>query len=137
MGPDELDKLERQRRDADQRYNDALTAFDAALVRTVPPSPAGLVAEPSGRPVREAWGGWGVRGLIRWLAPWVDRQDAFNARTAAVIEGLVNRDRERTAAFEQFQSALIRLLQQITAFVETKDRHLAAIATTRLDEHQR
>ena len=33
MSLDELDKLERQRRDADRRYNDALTAFDASLTR--------------------------------------------------------------------------------------------------------
>ena len=31
MSPDELDTLEQQRRDADRLYNEALTAFDAAL----------------------------------------------------------------------------------------------------------
>ena len=41
MSLEELDKLERQRRDADQRYNDALTAFDASLVRATLPQGAG------------------------------------------------------------------------------------------------
>jgi len=45
MSLEELDKLERQRRDADQRYNDALTAFDAALVHAAPPGAPGLVAD--------------------------------------------------------------------------------------------
>src|SRR5580765_2958676 len=137
MSLEELDKLERQRRDADQRYNDALTAFDAALVHAAPPATPGLVADSGVPPVPDGWRGWSVRAVQQWLSPWIDRQHAFNARTAEAIEALVARDRERTAAFERFQAALIAFLQQITAFVETKDRHQIAIAASRLDRHQR
>ena len=55
MSLEELDKLERQRRDADRQYNDALTAFDAALVRVAAQEPAGLVADPALPPVPEGW----------------------------------------------------------------------------------
>ena len=137
MSLEELDKLERQRRDADQRYNDALTAFDAALVHAAPRAAPGLVADSAVPPVPDGWRGWSVRAVQRWLSPWIDRQHAFNARTAETMEALVARDRERTAAFERFQAALIVFLQQITAFVETKDRHQTAIAASRLDQHQR
>jgi SAM-dependent methyltransferase len=138
MSPDELDKLERQRRDADQRYNEALTAFDAALVRTAPPAAAALAADATPLPSPAAgWRGWPVRAVQQWLAPWMERQHLFNARAAGAVEALVARDRERTAAFEQFQASLIALLQHITAFVETKDRQVSAQATLRLDEHQR
>ena len=70
MSLDELDTLERERRDADRRYNDALTAFDAALVRaTLPRADVRLVADatpppaaPSGWrgrwPARRVSGGW-------------------------------------------------------------------------------
>jgi SAM-dependent methyltransferase len=138
MSPDQLDKLERQRREADQRYNDALTAFDAALVRTAPPPTAALAADATPLPSPAAgWRGWPVRAVQQWLAPWMDRQHIFNARAADAVEALIARDRERTAAFEQFQSSLIALLQEVTAFVETKDRQISAQATLRLDEHQR
>ena len=112
MSLEELDKLERQRRDADQRYNDALTAFDAALVHAAPPATAGLVADSALPPVPDGWRGWSVRAVQQWLSPWIDRQHAFNARAADAIEALVARDRERTTAFERFQAALIAFLQQ-------------------------
>jgi len=136
MSLDELDKLERQRRDADRRYNDALTAFDASLVRTTPEAPIGLAADPTPPSPPTGWLGWTIRGAQRWLAPWIDRQHAFNARTAEAIERLVNTDRARAEAFDRFQTALIVLLQQITAFVETKDRQLTANLSHRLDAHQ-
>jgi SAM-dependent methyltransferase len=137
MSLEELDKLERQRRDADQRYNDALTAFDAALVHAAPPATAGLVADSAVPPVPDGWRGWSVRAVQQWLSPWIDRQHAFNSRSSEVIDALIARDRERSAAFERFQAALIAFLQQITAFVETKDRHQIAIAASRLDRQQR
>ena len=137
MSPDQLDTLEQQRRDADTRYNEALTAFDAALLRVPPAVPSGLVADATPLPAPAGWQAWPVRAVQRWLSPWIDRQHAFNARTADAIDALIARDNQRTAAFEQFQAALIALLQQITAFVETKDRQVSAQATLRLDEHQR
>jgi len=86
MSLEELDKLERQRRDADQRYNDALTAFDAALVHAAPPAAAGLGADAAVPPIPDGWRGWSVRAVQQWLSPWIDRQHAFNARAAETIE---------------------------------------------------
>ena len=80
MSAEELDKLERQRRDADGRYNAALTALDHAIV-----------------------------ALSR--LPSDDRDH-----------------RERAA------TALMEFLQQITSFVDTKDRAIAAAAGARIDQ---
>jgi SAM-dependent methyltransferase len=66
---DELERLDRERREADRRYNDALTALDRVVV--------GL----NGRPL--------------------ERED-----------------------FDRTATALLQFLQQITAFVDSKDRHL-------------
>jgi 2-polyprenyl-3-methyl-5-hydroxy-6-metoxy-1,4-benzoquinol methylase len=80
MTSDELDALGRQRRDADVRYNAALTALDQAVV-------------------------------------------------AASRLSSVDRDHRELVA-----TALMEFLQQITAFVETKDRELAAASETRSDQ---
>src|SRR5712691_4868200 len=137
MTPDDLAELDRERREADVRYNDALTAFDAALVRTPPRADIGLVADSTRPSVPAGWRGWRLRAVQRWLTPWMERQNAFQAKTADAIETLVSRDHERATAFERFQSPLIAFLQQITAFVETKDRQLAADAARRIDDQQR
>jgi O-antigen chain-terminating methyltransferase len=82
MSADKLDGVEqaaRERFAADGRYNDALTALDAAIVATA--------REPA--PSREQ--------------------------------------------FERLTTALIIFLQQITAFVESKDRELAATTSARVD----
>jgi len=78
MSADELDRLERERRDADVRYNDALTALDRAIVSTDGRDPS--------------------------------RDDAARIGTA-----------------------LLSFLQRITAFVDTKDRQLAADAKARAE----
>jgi hypothetical protein len=130
MSLEELDKLERQRRDADQLYNDALTAFDASLVRATLPQVGGLVPDPTPPPALSDWRHWPLGAVEQWLRPWIERQHSFNARTADAIDTLNNLEQERADAFEQFQSSLIALLQRITAFVETKDRQIAAAAAT-------
>ena len=132
MADDQLPRLERERAEADRAYNDALTALDRSLVHVaptaavadaesiVPDLPAGLLGRWL-RPVRE------------WLAPSLRRQEANNARLVAAINAASAREGERAAAFEQFQSALIRFLQQITGFVETKERQVASAASAPLD----
>ena len=45
MSLDEPHTLERERRVADKNYNDALTAFDAALVRTPARADIGIVID--------------------------------------------------------------------------------------------
>ena len=78
MNADELDRLERERREADARYNDALTALDHAIV------------------------------------------------------SMNGRDPSRDDA-ECIGAALLSFLQRITAFVESKDRQLAADANARAE----
>src|SRR6476469_9820159 len=125
MSLEKLDTLERARCEADRQYNDALTAFDAALIRATfhavaaPSSDSALPEFPAG------WRGWIARAVHGWLSPWMERQRAFNAQTAASLETLIQREAERAAAFERFQAALITFLQRITLFVESKDRQLA------------
>ncbi len=80
MTADDLDRLDRERRDADSRYNAALTALDEAIV-----------------------------AAHRSPSPDAGQQ-------------------------ERVATTLMVFLQQITAFVDTKDRALAAIAGTSIDE---
>jgi SAM-dependent methyltransferase len=82
MASIDADQLERERADADRRYNEALTALDRAVADTAAPE----------------------------VSPAAGRETA--ARLAA---------------------ALIVFAQQITAFVETKDRQIAAGVAQRLD----
>jgi 2-polyprenyl-3-methyl-5-hydroxy-6-metoxy-1,4-benzoquinol methylase len=128
MSDDEAERL-----DADRRYNDALTALDRALVRTAGPpgSPPAFDTPAPALPVsgRPPW----VRIVYRWLAPFFERQQALNSRVAASLDELTGRERDRQASFERFQTALIVFLQQITAFVETKDRVVVAGTAARLD----
>lgn len=136
MPDGDLERLERDRLAADRLYNDGLTAFDAALVSRAPDLDAAIAAV---MPLPAPPGGWRARWLRivqQWLTPWVESQQAFNARTAAVVETLAARERERAAAFERFQSTLITFLQQITAFVETKDRQSATEARHEFEGHQ-
>lgn len=136
MSDEDLERLELERQEADRRYNAALTAFDAALLRAIP-IPGAIAADTTPPELPGGWRGRWLRAVHRWLMPWIERQHAFNTRTAAAFEALVSMERERAAAFERFQSALIVFLQQMTAFVETKDRQLAAHAARRSDQHQR
>ena len=125
-----------ERLDADRRYNDALDALDRALVRTagLPGSPPAFNTPALALPasVRRPW----VRIVYRWLAPFFERQQAFNSRVAAALDELTARERDRHAGFERFQTALIVFLQQITAFVETKDRAVVAGTAARLDAQE-
>jgi O-antigen chain-terminating methyltransferase len=77
MSANDRDRLEREQREADARYNDALTALDRAVVET------------NGRPL--------------------SRED-----------------------FDRVATAVIVFLQQITAFVDTRDRAVAGAASARV-----
>ena len=134
MADDELERLERERLDADRRYNDALTALDAALVGIAPASRSTIGAAPQIPEVPGGWRGWWLRPVRRWLAPWLEAQQQFHASAAAAIADIASREQRRLEAFERFQSALIVFLQHITAFVESKDRALAATFDKRLAE---
>jgi SAM-dependent methyltransferase len=145
---DTLQRLKRERDDADERYNEALTALD----RAVP----GLGAWPTPHPpfddsqlaslnsefetvVTPASGGWRGRlaGFIwRTVAPSLERQLRFNSRlvdhlnrTAAAArnnqqqaEETAARLREEFAKLAGFHGRTIQYLQQVTAYVDTRDR---------------
>jgi 2-polyprenyl-3-methyl-5-hydroxy-6-metoxy-1,4-benzoquinol methylase len=127
---------DRERQDADRRYNDALAALDRALVRNAelpdrgPTFDALVPTRPAG--ARRPW----VRLVHGWLAPFFERQQALTSRVAGALEELAGRERDRQVGFERFQTALIVFLQQITAFVETKDRAVVAGTAARLDAQE-
>ena len=151
IGTDELARRKRALEAADRAYNDALTRVDRALApRPELPHPPRAFDQRQLTPVNAAWRvapdverllgtGW-KRRLRGWVwdlvGPFVERQQHFNGvlvdhlnRTApaeaegqqaltAVIAALA----EYTGALEAFQARLIQYAQQITPFVDTKDR---------------
>lgn len=152
---DLLVRLERERLDADRRYNDALTAVNHAIQRvpSLPASPppadefnltvlnARWRIGAEGAPAPE--GSW--RGRLRavvWslVAPMFARQEQFNAalvdhlnRNAEAARALpasttavVDALREALEGLHRFQSLLVQFLMTITAFVDTRDRRLGA-----------
>jgi SAM-dependent methyltransferase len=149
---DTLKRLKKERDDADRRYNDALTALDRALPRPVelPPAPP-QYDEAQITPLNEAWNilpGPGPSGGLKnriaapfWriVAPYFQRQLTFNSRVVdhlnrnAIAHREGHRATERIidalgshmAAQAAFHSRLIALLQEITLYVDTKDRDTA------------
>jgi len=147
-----LRRLKKERDEADARYNQALTAVDQALhappaIRQPPPAFDDhqiaalndawkiIPAPPSASGFRQRLAGfiWGVIG------PYLQRQLAFNslivdhinrnanaARNAhRVAEQTADALRDQLAALAQFETRLLQYFQQITAYVDTKDRDTA------------
>ena len=147
-----LQRLKDERLEADRRYHDALTALDRSV--RPPPSLPDL-PEPFDEhqitPLNEAWNiiptepqSSGLRGrFIRliWsvVAPYFQQQLTFNSRIvdhlnrnaaagreAHRVSGeLARAVQEHLGAIAQFQTLLILYLQQITRYVDTKDRDAA------------
>ena len=148
-----LRRLKDERDEADRRYNEALTALDQSLAAArgellTPPRGYDDHQAPA---LNQAWnvasepsGATGVRGGLagivwRVIAPYFQRQQAFNswlvdhlnrnldaqrqAHRAAEEQAAVLR--ERFAALAAFQTHLIQYLQQITPYVDTRDREAA------------
>jgi 2-polyprenyl-3-methyl-5-hydroxy-6-metoxy-1,4-benzoquinol methylase len=148
-------RLERQRADADRRYNDALTALDAAI-QTLPGLPVApeaydtaALAEvnrrwdilPGGAPSLDR----SLKGRLRtfiWriVGPPLEGQKHFNASLAdhlnrnaqgqqelpRTIGATLDVLRREFEALARFQSLLVQYLQTITLYVDTKDRTLGA-----------
>jgi SAM-dependent methyltransferase len=154
----DFQRLEEERLAADRLYNDALTTLDRALPSPVPaPPPPGPYDEREVSPLNESWRitpkaptRTGLRGRLAravWhiVSPWLARQETFNARVVAHLNNNVLHQRELVTSIgaaldalaEQagrlatFHSHLIGYLQQITLYVDTKDRsvigHLALV----------
>ena len=153
----DLARLKHERHEADRRYNEALTALDAA-VQSLPPLPARPPAPDEGQvtPLNERWeitralpampGGWRGRlarvavGLIR---PALDQQQAFNAavvdhinRNVAaqralpeVVAAVIDAVGQQVDHLARFESRLVVYLQQVTPFVDTKDYEFSGLAT--------
>jgi O-antigen chain-terminating methyltransferase len=147
---DLVTRLERERLEADRRYNEALTALDAALpgAVTLPAAPAApdetrlpeINPAVDIRPAVADGGGFlsrRLRAAVRAIVgPSLEQQQRFNAavvehlnrniaaerdaRTAAAA--LIDATRRHLDALSAFHSRLIQYLQQVTPFVETKDR---------------
>ena len=151
--PDDLAALKAERAAADREYNDALTRLDRAiqqLPKDFPHPPPGpdeqqitplntlwKIVAPPATGLRRGF----IAGVRRAVAPLFEQQQAFNS---AVVDHLnrnvpVARDtresiastltvlRDTIAELVRFQSLLVVFLQQITPYVDTRDRDVAGL----------
>jgi len=147
-----MTRLEQERLEADRRYNDALTALDRALPAAIDlPAPPALGDDrkvSDSRPdvdrilERPAEGGFLTRRIHRavWrvVGPALERQQRFNASVVDHLNRTVAAERDARAAtgaltdatrrhldaLQAFHSRLIQYLQQITPYIDTKNRAL-------------
>ena len=156
---DRLARLEREREDADQQYNDRLTSVDRSLLKRPEfPHPPPAYDEAQITPLNQSWNilpdgdpavdgslKGRLRGFIwRLIGPPLTTQKTFNAalvdhvnrnvaahrETERAIATTIELVRQQTEAHVQFQAALIRLLQSVTLYVDTRDRQVGGQAET-------
>jgi SAM-dependent methyltransferase len=146
---DTLQRLQKEREEADRRYNEALTALDRSVGGSLELAdpPPGFDAHQIG-PLNQAWNiipaapaASGVRGRLasfvwRIVSPALQRQLTFNSwlvdhlnRNLAAARDAHRSALEAAAAMRahasslaQTQAHLIQYLQQITLYVDTRDR---------------
>jgi hypothetical protein len=151
---DDLERLRAERDAADRAYNDALTRLDRAI-QPLPadfPQPPPVPDEHQVTPLNTLWqlevpvvpGGLLGRfaaGVLGLIAPVFERQQAFNAAVVDhvnrnVMVGRQTREsiastlvvlRDQISDLARFQSLLIMFLQQITPYVDTRDRDVAGL----------
>jgi len=154
VSDDELKRLKAERDAADREYNAALTRVDAAIQRLPanfphPPPPPDAHQSAS---IAALWridmppAGRGLRGRIaaavrRIVGPLFEQQQAFNSAVADHIDRNVSVQRETQRTIEstltvlrdqlaelvRFESVLVMYLQQITPYVDTRDRDVAGL----------
>ena len=155
VAPEDLKRLYDERQAADQAYNDALTALAEALqqLRDLPHPPppyddtqvASLhaLADPLAEPPAT---GAGWRGRLRarvqrMVTPMFERQKVFNAalvdhidRNAAThreaplaVASAIELIREELERLVRFQSRLVQFAEEITPYVDTKDREVSGL----------
>ena len=144
-----LRRLRQERDEADRIYNDAFTALDTVLMRAPEfPHPPPAYDETRITPLNEAWDigaappeGGGLKGRLaafvwRIVGPSLQKQVTFNStivdhlnrnvvahrEAARAIETVIALLRGHIADLLAFQSHLVVYLQQITLYVDTKDR---------------
>ena len=147
-----LRRLKEERDEADRRYNDALTALDKAVRPTIDlPGPPAPYDEHQITPLNDSWNilpappqGGGLSGRLtgfvwRTIGPFLQRQLTFNSQLVDHLNRNVRAHREAQHAGEvlvaalrnqlahqaETHSRLLFFLQQITAYVDTKDRDTA------------
>ena len=152
----DLARLKTARHDADRRYNEALTALDAAILSlpAVPTRAAGpdetQVTPLNGRweitralPAHGGWRGRLARFVLGLIRPALDQQQAFNAAVVdhvnrniapqraqpEVLAATIDLLRQHIDQVLAFESRLIMFLQQLTPFVDTKDYEFNGLAT--------
>lgn len=153
-GPDDLAALKAERATADREYNDALTRVDRAIQRLPAdfPQPPPVPDEHQISPLNTLWNiapplsppGWRGRfasAVRRAVAPLFEQQQAFNSAVVDHIKRNVPVERETResisstltvlrdtiAELVRFQSLLVMFLQQITPYVDTRDRDVAGL----------
>jgi SAM-dependent methyltransferase len=150
-----LRRLAAEREAADRRYNDALTTLDTALLRvtTLPQAPAGY-DEQQITALNQSWStlvepppAGGLKGRLsgfvwRLVAPSLQRQNAFNSTLVDHLNRNVAAHRDAQQAIVQtldvlraefadladFYTRFLVYLQQITGYVDTRDRETAGRA---------
>jgi hypothetical protein len=151
--PDDLDALKAERDAADRAYNDALTRLDRAVQRLPVdfPHPPPVPDEHQITALNELWKisgvpTAGVAGRIaaairRAVLPLFAQQQRFNAaivdhlnrnvpvarETRASVATTLTLLRDTIAELVRFQSLLVMYLQQITPYVDTRDRDVAGV----------
>jgi hypothetical protein len=151
--PDDLEGLKAERAAADRAYNDALTRLDRAI-QQLPvdfPQPPPVPDEHQVTPLNTLWKivappATGFRrgmiaGMRRAVAPLFEQQQAFNAavvdhvnrsvpvarETRASIDSTLTVLRDTISELVRFQSLLVEFLQQVTPYVDTRDRDVAGL----------
>ena len=151
--PDDLEALKEERAAADRAYNEALTRLDRAIQQLPAdfPQPPPVPDEQQVTPLNTLWKiaappATGFRrGFIvsvrRAVAPLFEQQQAFNAalvdhvnrglpfarETRASIDSTLTVLRDTIAELVRFQSLLVEFLQQVTPYVDTRDRDVAGL----------
>jgi hypothetical protein len=152
-GPDDLAALKAERDAADRAYNEALTRLDRA-VQQLPadfPHPPPVPDEHQVTPLNTLWKldaprprgfrrGF-VAAVRRAVAPLFEQQQAFNAALVDHVNRNVQVSRQTREAMAttltvlrsttedliRFQSLLVVFAQQITPYVDTRDRDVAGL----------
>jgi hypothetical protein len=152
--PDDLARLKAERDAADQAYNEALTRLDRAVQRLPSdfPHPPPVPDEQQVTPLNTLWkldappAAAGLRGRFvglvrRAVAPLFEQQQAFNSalvdhtnrsvvvdrQTREAVASTLAVLREQLAQLATFQSLLVVFLQQVTPYVDTRDRDVAGL----------
>jgi hypothetical protein len=150
---DDLAALDAERAAADRAYNDALTRLDRAIQQLPAafPHPPPVPDEHQITPLNTLWKiapppATGFRrrfieGIRRAVAPLFEQQQAFNSavvdhinrnlpearQTSESIAGTLGLLRMHVADLARFETLLIVFLQQITPYVDTRDRDVAGL----------